>query len=277
MPKKRRLQDLFVTGKEVSINDGSGDPVVVWIQKLTPVDHETAMRRANARRALFLSIRRMPETEEYQACAMDVYEADDDALIAEIVEGELAQKRLAIAAELAADEEWSKDDYLQGLEDAWTENLNERYNEEPEDPEAKRVFIELKRFADTVDERLADEREALMNDRSGYDRDELEQIVIKERIETLADLEWMKEYRKCELWLSIRESEDHSKRYFRQRADVDDLAQQVLSPLVVAYQELQVDVVEGKDSGEIPDSSPSSEPSAPAEEESVSSPAGAAA
>jgi hypothetical protein len=276
MVKRRRLQDLYVTGTAVHLDDGAGE-VEVWVQKLTPVDHETAMRRANAARARCLTVKKSPDSEEYQSCAMDVYETDDDALIAEIVEGELAQKRLALEAELAADEEWSKDDYLQGLEDAWSGGLNMTYGESPDDPEAKRVFIELKRFTDTVDEHLEDERQRLLKDRGTLSREELEERVIKERIETIADLEWMKEYRKCELWLSLRDPEDHNKRYFRQRPEVDELAQEVLGPLVRAYQDLAVEVLEGKDSGETPDSSPSSEPSTPGEGEQLSGQEGAAA
>lgn len=274
--KKRRLSDLYQHGRDITIDDGDGG-VTVWVQKLSPVDHESALRKANAARARVLSLRNHKDTPEYEAVLVEVQAATTEDIITELVDYGVAQKRLAVEAELAAEEEWDKDDYLQGLKDAWEGGLKDTYATNKEDPEASRVFVELKRFLDTADERIDAERARLERDFADLDREELEERLVDRHLDSEADMEWIKEYRKCEVWLSVRDAEDHSRRYFRERKEIDDLAQEVLTPLVQAYQELSVDVLEGKDSRETPASSPTSEQQNPVETEVSSGHEGAAA
>ena len=52
--KRRRLGDLYVRGRELAPDDGSGEPVKIWVAKLNEVDREAALRRANATKARYL-------------------------------------------------------------------------------------------------------------------------------------------------------------------------------------------------------------------------------
>ena len=70
MPKTRSLKDLYVVGKEVVLTDGEGG-VTVWLQKLNPVDHDTALRKANARRGATLAMSRLPEDSEEREAYMN--------------------------------------------------------------------------------------------------------------------------------------------------------------------------------------------------------------
>lgn len=257
MPKTRKLSDLYVTGTMVEFDDGNGSPIKVWLQKLNPVEQEKAMRQANAARAKCLAMRKDTESVEYQNLYSQVYDLGDSTQLLEyLVAPEIARLTLVREAELAQEEEWSKDNYLQGLRDAWEgdpdsgePSMMRRYHEDDakEDTEAQRIFAELKRFADEVDGLLVGERENLQRDFESKDIEELREKVLEQLIEVQSDLEWMNEFRKNEIWLATRDPEYHRNRYFENRDEIDDLSIQVKSRLLDEYRALTVDVIEGKD------------------------------
>jgi hypothetical protein len=62
-----------------------------------------------------------------------------------------------------------------------------------------------------------------------------------------------------EVFLGTRDSEDHSRRYFVTREEIDALSPIVLGRLQREFESMRVDVLEGKDLLETRTSSPSSE------------------
>lgn len=276
-PKKRRLGDLYVVGKEVPINDDSGEePIVVWVQKLNPLDNDNALRRAAAARARYLAYKKDQESEEYQAALSDVTEfSSREMLIDMVARDELLVRRMRVEAEMGAEEEWSKDDYLQGLHDAWqgTEEapgLKQRWTDEPDDPEAKRVLEEMQRFNHAVDKRMEGEREDIRRDYEHKSDDELIAVAVERMIDQRASTKFMREYENEMLLAAVREQDDHKKRYFTERAEVDELDPTVHRTLLEHLQMITVERDEGKDSRGIPASSSSSGPSE-TEEMAVSS------
>jgi hypothetical protein len=275
--KKRRLRDLYVTGREFKVDDGSGEPVVVWIQKLTQLEHEAAMRRAGAAKARLLMHRNDPDSETWQAVYSDVDEMTDrDALLSYVLAEELSKVAESREAELAAEEEWEKDNYLQGLKDAWfgdetAPGLKDVYiDEEPqegEEPsaryaEAKEVWSELKRFDETVDEKVQAERKRLVRDYENVSMEELRRQVVDKFLEIRAGSAWVREFRRCEVMYAVRDPENHDEYYFApegkkepSREEVDQLAPETFGQLARAIDELTVDPTEGKDSEPTPDSS----------------------
>lgn len=269
MAKRRRLEDLYVRGRELSIDDGSNDPVVVWVQKMNPLEHEKAIRKAGAAKAKQLLAVRDHSSEEWQEAYVDVAEfTTREQLIDYIISDEIVQFQEAKEAELSYSEEWQKDNYLGGLRDAWEDAdnpLSAVYARDPEDEEARRVFLELKRFADQVEEEVGPETERLRRDFENMSEEDLRDKALEKVIELRAGLAWLREYRTCEVLYGVREVDDHRKYYFTHRDQVDALASQVFVQLSTAYNELMVAVAEGKDSAKTPSSSPSSEqPSAAA-------------
>lgn len=246
---KRRLSDLYVVGKDLSFDDGAGEPVTVYLKKLTPVDQETAIRKANAARSKVYAAGRDPESDEsgdLLSQAIDLGTRDD--LVSYLCAARLSTFETQKEAELAAEDEWSKDGYLQGLKDAWEDGLKETYHVDPEDNEAKRVFAELERFAEQVEPHVADEKTNLEGLYANTPLEELRQLVADDLLSMSADVAWVREYRKCEVWLSVRVPENHRERYFESKDEVDELPPEILNRLVEEYRVLTVDVVEGKDS-----------------------------
>lgn len=258
--KKRRLTDLYVVGKEITFSDGSDEPITVFVRKLSPVDQEAAARRANAERARILTLRKEPESEEYAdllSRAIDFGGVEE--LIFYLNSQAIDEYRQAREAEYAADEEWSKDGYLQGLFDAWEDGLAERYSADNTDAEAARVFNEMKRLTDRIDADVEAESKRLSRYYESMSIDELRAKVTEELLTLTADSVWVSEYRKCEIWLGVRDNENRHERYFENRAEVDALSLEILKELLEAHRVLGVEPLEGKDSLRTDTSSVSSE------------------
>lgn len=276
--RKRTLNDLYQVGRTVEIDDGQGDPVAVWIQKLNPNDHEQALRKASAARAVLLTYKNAPDSEEWQLAYSDTHDLGDrDVLVDFLAQDAITKKRMSLEAEIAADDEWAKDEYLQGLFDAWRGGVNADFARDAEDPEAKRVFDELKRYADQVTERLEKALPGIKREFAVLPDEELRQNAVEQLLMRRADNAFVKEYEICEIWLAARKPEDHSKYYFNDRDQVRSLAPKVYEQLLNAYREISVDPIEGKGSEETPDSSTSSEQSGRQETAVSSGPEAAAA
>lgn len=266
MPKTRRLADLYVVGKEVTLDDGDG-PVTIWMQKLNPVDHESALRNANAVRARVLAARKDHDSLDYVTLRSDVEDQSRDELLMFLSFDAVQTRSEAIEAELAAENEWSDSNYLQGLMDSWQGGLKDVYAADPENADAKHVHDEMDRWATLLQDRIEAEREGIVRDLDLKTDEELQDQVLERTLRVNADMSWLAEYHRCEVWLSVRDPEHHKQKYFARREDVDDLPQEVLLVLISEYRDLTVEPTEGKD---LPGTPASSEPSVPSEKEEAS-------
>lgn len=259
---KRRLEDLYVVGKSVTIDDGQGDPEEVWIQKLFPFQAEKALRVANAKRSTVLALQKSRSSEEFAELTSEVFEKSQDQLIDEIAAEEIYKRSEVIEAEISASPEWTtgKDhpkpdengNYLTGLKEAWgdisdEDSLSRKYLDDPEDLEAKQVFSEFERLAEEVNARLEVDKQGILNKYRNKTLEELQDIWIDKHLESEADQVWFKEFRKQEVFYATRQADDHKKYYFPTRESVDYLDSQVWLILLTAYLEVSVDIREGKD------------------------------
>lgn len=284
--KRRRLTDLYLVGKMLTIDDGyteidptSGEevafePITVYLRKLNPIDQETCLRRANAERSKVLSIRNQPDSDEFRNYVTEAESMSQADKIALIIAEDVNKFRLAREAEIAAEDEWSEDGYLDGLLEAWAGGMNDRYAADADDPEAKRVFEEMKRYQTIIDDLVSGERDQLDEAHQKMDPEKLDELTIQKLISYASDSRWIQEYRRSELWLSVRLAEDKKVRYFESREEVDELAIEVVTRLITAYQEINVPVLEGKGLAAIPASSDSSEQPKQEEAASISGPQG---
>lgn len=269
-PKKRRLSDLWVTGQEAVVDDGHG-AVKVWVRKLTQLEHEACIRAAAAAKARVLMIRNTPDDEEWLAVYSEIDQMGDrETLIEYITAEELNRISESREAEMAAADEWGKDDYLQGLRDAWNGDetapgLRDRYIEDPDDDEAARVFKELERFTAAVDVEVEAERLRLLEDYKSVSDEEVRRQTVDRHLEMRAGMAWVREFHRSQVLYATRDHDDHDRYYFANqmgkpsRAEVDLLAPETLGALTRTYEALEVDPQEGKDSPPPMSSLPSSE------------------
>lgn len=262
MPKKRRLTDLFKVGKTILINDDSGeDPIEIYIRKLNPVEYETALRRSNIKRSHIIREGKDRESDLYADTESDILDKGREELIDLLMAEEMGNIRASVEAEFAEHEEWSKNEYLQGLRDAWenpeddAESMSTRFSKDPEDVEAKATFDELKRFYDTVNEET--EARAVVSRevwQAKDDEDLVEQAVVM-AIDLKSNAEWLREFRACQIWIACKDPSDKKTLYFDSRSEVDELETEIFQRLVQEYMQLEVESTEGKSSEETPDSS----------------------
>jgi hypothetical protein len=271
---KRRLEDLWVRGAFVDFDDGKGEPVTVWLQKLSPVETASALRRANAARARVKSVKAHPDSDEYMDLWLEVLSWETRE---ELVEYLLAEPQANIEerveAEMAFEDEWADENYLQGLRDAWESGGQAAYIVDPEGPEgveAARVLAELTRFAEAAAARCAPEVAQARAQLEALSTEELQERAMDRVIRYRASSAWLTEMHLCEVFYGTHDAVPDAKqpgkwvalpgRYWTKRADFDRAPNEVLGPLLVKYAEVSVDVIEGKDSEETPTSSPSSGP-----------------
>ena len=277
MPKERSLSDLYVRGREVTLDDGTGDPLVVWVQKLNPVEHAQIVRKAGAARSRIIALKFDKESEDYLAIANGLIDAERPLLIEMLAMAERARITPLVEAEIADEEQWKEDQYLQGLFDAWNDEVRDRFEADASDGEAKRIHDELGRYLDAVNEKIVEQISFFSEGLETMSDKELLDTALDARLKAAGDTAWVNEYYRSEVWLATRDAEDHKKRLMQNREDVDSLMGEAYETLAAALRDLAVDPIEGKDSAGIPPSSPSSEASAPAETEQPSGPAAAVA
>lgn len=255
----RDITDLWVVGKQVTLDDGQVDehgdpkgPFTFWLQKLSPAESAKAAKRANAARSAYLAFLNAPDVSsvEYQALRGEILSLDDDrnALLDVVLMEEMAHKELAISDEIASHKEWDDDSYLEGLQDSWESGLKDSYAKGVDDenyPEAEKVFSELTRFAEEVEAEIAKSEKALKRNYEGRDLEWLQEHATKAKIKEAANLEWMTVFRKAELWQAVRDVMDHAKLLFRYE-QVDTLPAEALRVIVTEYRKMTVDPIEGK-------------------------------
>lgn len=263
-PKRRKLSDLYVVGKELTFDDGSGeDAVSVWVSKISPIEQRNAVDAAAAERARVLLYKKLPEEDPIRLRFQDQLNEMDgfnrEVLVGFLISSKLYEAELSAESRLGAEEPWSKDDYLKGLQDLWLNEMQDRYMENEEDEEALRVYTELKKFADEVKEAIAEDESVLRVQYEETSLDELRSKAINQLIETEADFAWMNEFRRQQIFYATRTPEDHKIRYFEDRSEVDEIDDEVFGRLLTEFTSLTVDVLEGKDSQETPNSSEESQ------------------
>lgn len=255
---KRKLSDLYVRGKELTLDDGDG-AVTVWLQKLNPIDHREAIRKADATRAKFITVCRDKDSEEYNQILNAVVGQERALMVTYLVATERLRLGPQKLSEVADEPAWKDENYLNGLQDIWAEELAAKWADDPEDPEAKRVRAELDRYNDEVDKELDSElityREWLESDTD----EELQDKVIACQVKNVAEAAWVDTYYRWEMFFATREATDHKKRYFESIAEVNELDGGVFAEIAGAIREVTVDPSEGKDSAGTPPSSTSSE------------------
>ena len=269
-----RLSDMYKVSTEVKFMPETEAEEAVLVVKLNEVEQAEVARKAGAARARMVAALRAPDSDAAVELETLIDEMDEDELITRIIDEDLEQRLLSVHGELAAEDEWSNDDYLSGLEEAWNGTADEPGLKlgDAESEDAKRVLAELSRFHDKVAERVAEERDDL---RSAYEDAEIEYLREKAMtacVKRRGDQVFMDEYLRRRTFMSARLPDDRRKLYFESVEEYDECDEAMIkSRLALAYAEMSVEGVEGKDSpgqpgssdsSEQPDTAPASAPSA---------------
>jgi hypothetical protein len=263
LSSRRRLTDLYIRGQEVSLEDDAVDendapepPIVVWVSKISPLENKEAADRAASARATILAAKYFEDTHEDRIVYLDQLSSIDgrEDMINFLIAPKMQEIELSHEAELASEGKWSKDNYYESLREAWAGGLAEKYDEDPKDVDAKKVHAELTKFVNEVEKRVDADRIDMQGEWDIKSDEELRHAVVDRLIESESDYAWLAEFRKWQLFYSVREPNNHKQKYFVAKEEVDSLDPRILHQLVDTFLQLSVDPLEGKDSGETPSS-----------------------
>jgi hypothetical protein len=250
-PVRRSLFDLFVLGEEVSFDDGSGEPVVIWVQKLTQGETQECVEMARPAKQKIVSIKRLDDDNPLKLRYLDElesngYETEQD-FIEYVLRDKINESLISARERIAAEEEWSKDEYLVGLQKAWNDELYLRWLQNPEDEEAIRVFEELKRYTDQVTEEAKADKNELIYEIQDLSLDALKRKAMNSLIEEHSDNALINEFRKFQLYYAVRNNDDRSQKYFDSADQIKFLPDTVLNKIQNVFNDLSVDGFEGKE------------------------------
>ena len=251
-----KLADLYVVGEVVTIGDEENS-VDVYIRKLNSIDAQTAVKRAAAVRARALIVSKHQDSDEFLVFVSQAQDLGREGMIDIIIAADAQNIASRLEAEYADEKEWSEDGYLEGLRDAWEEVKDDYHDAEegsPEKAEADRVFAELKRFQVKVEAAINREIEDVRAAYDGVSDIDLAFKTAEKLVSAQADQDWLIEFQRSQLWLGVRDPNQRNKKYFASRAEVDELAPEVIGELIRHFNRITVDPTEGKESGEAPTS-----------------------
>lgn len=259
--ERRRLTDLYARGETVDLAPEGQKPFMAWVRKMTPADAEIGYLKASARRASIMAMEKEdPPSDLYLTLKGETDALNRQSLILWVAAGEMAERRFLIEAEVAGGEEWSKDRYLISLQERLSdEDFVQKIEVNSEDPEVIRIIAEIERYEAMVVAEVAEVEKTVMADLEDLPDDELRKRVLTSMITAHADAAWLAEFQRCQIWLCTYEGDDHSKRLFNSRTEVDEYQAELTNILKETIDRIHVGDAEGKDSEQTPDSSQPSE------------------
>lgn len=249
MPKSKLLSDLFVVGKTVTISDGQNEEEV-FVQKINQFEHDQSVREANKRKALVLAKLRLAQDSadraEYNVRLGT--EVTASGIIDILVMQDVETMRQAKEDEVAAEDKWAEEGFLQGILDAWKE-LEEDYlvNREDASEEARNAYAAMEEYNEEVEAQMEAERRRQRKDYQGMSNEELTKELTDRLIALDADTQWIDTYTKQRLVFAIRDPQDHKTRLIDDLQDLNMLQPQAIAALKDAYAEVVMDGIEGKD------------------------------
>lgn len=238
VPERRRASDLYSRGTALVIEDGATDwqpkldddtgepvlddqgrptfeevalpPVTLWVAKLSDLEMDTAMRHAARAQAVNEAAKRDPASENWQSMRAAMGSLDRSTWIALLIEKAMLGRREMIEARLAGAEvpdpntgedkpsEWARNGYLEGLFEAWRDQLQAEFAVDPTHPEAMKVLSEIERFNKQVDEDLELELEVEKQIHESWTDDVLLDSVTELMIDSEGASAWADEYK---IWI----------------------------------------------------------------------------
>jgi len=198
--------ELDEEGSPVLDDDGNAvmvdqDPIVFYARKMNPLQQESAARRASAAQIHMRRLVFRPDDPDYSIMESAVDEIEDLSMFVARVESNNDTDKMQ--QELSEEDEWAKDNYYQSLIDAWTPKMKRDWTENTEeerDPESKRIWAELKRFDDILEDKMKSRRTNRAAEVEAKPEEEQRKLVFKILLEQQCNGEWMRVFN---LWRQI--------------------------------------------------------------------------
>lgn len=245
----RRLTELYVEGRAVSMRDGSH----IWVQALNPFERDEATKDFQVSRSRIMYGLKNQESQEHKTARSTFDLADKAQIVIDLVEAKLGTEYPKILQTIEQDPDWSE--RVEVLRRS--QELAER---DESDPERMAVDAIAREWLDEIDARVKNARHDLTEKYQAKEDDGL----FEEFLETLIDQRGAEagivEYRVTEFWYSVRACDatlgddgnldhaecDHSVRLFDKREDVRTLPAELYKEIVEALESLELSEYDAK-------------------------------
>lgn len=177
--KYRRIPDLYVTGKEIVLKDGT----VLWLQVLNPFEKDECSHDAQVARArIVMAVKDGDERKKVEGA---FWQDGRDGTVDKIADAKATEHVAKIVEELAGDEEWKErieimdraDDILASNDAAERDlltSINEGYLKEVLGRQRDEYDYQVERLSAMTDEDLLQEYSEMWLERRGQDVARLE-------------------------------------------------------------------------------------------------------
>lgn len=264
--KRERMRKLFDTGKmlyftitgdgQVVVHDeAQEDGFAIWVRPADPLQRQEAVTSAQAARAMVVISARSEYSNEWMTIKGYIASLDDEALAAYVV-GLGEDERLAEARRhVLKQEEWK--DFNQ-LRDAMRDF--EESGDNQDDPKWAPLFERDNQFADEVEARARELREAAVEAMKLIPRPKLEEKAFEGRLDEAGTNAFISRYAEELLYYGCRDDEDHSVLFFEDVEDMKRQPESLQNALRAKLAEFVNDAGEAKNSQGVASSSTSSVP-----------------
>lgn len=254
-----KLEDLYQRGQVETITDGDST-AKFWVKKLNPVEQKTAITKSNAVRARFLTAQRDKESDDYLSLLTEVMDMDEETLKQTAVSKAVGEKAGALEEEIKAEDRWSKDDYLDAIQDEWEASAKEvwvstRPRDDDSIPEhdyskdevdaAERIYNDLKDLADQFDAVMEKFRNNEIRGLARLSREELELKALEILFDRAANNAWVETYYKWQVYFATCDSKT-KERYFSSFEKFEQLPLEVYLGLLSAFRKIDISTTEVK-------------------------------
>ena len=246
--KNDQLSKLYT--RSTSVDLGRDDvELVAHIRKLTVIQEREASRESLKKRAVYEHIKRAPWDDPDRLSLREVVSmlGDRDDLARFILGEEELKIEASVSSRIANEERWSENSYLETLQRAWADEMKERFDRDPEDPEAKRIFEALQSYVDEVIAATAREFADVLYEKLALDDDSL----IEEAVSYLVDRQALsvqsEEFNWWKVYFCTFEDEDYRVKWFRTIEEVRETDPTVIKKILQAYDDMSLGVEAGKE------------------------------
>lgn len=253
--KRERLEKLYTLNTQVyvgpDLEDGAepNSEDILYLKKLSVPQERFASTESYKVRAKYEILKKAdpldPERLAIREAVLLVEEVDQLALL--VLSEEYTKLQASVESRIAHEEKWAQNDYLQTLQSLWIDEMKERFDRNPEDEEAARVFKELKKYTEEVDTIVQSEFEDMLFEKKQSSKDVLIEEAIDQLLDTSAVSAQVEEYNYWKIFFATYLDSDFTEKFFEEIDDVRGTPHELLSKILTAYDDMSIGVMRGKD------------------------------
>lgn len=242
------IEELYSVGKKVNVAPEDHEPVEIFFRKINSSQQQKAVRKANAARVRLMQILNRPDDDDEKlAMTGEANELTREDKITYLAEIQVATYRPKIEQELSEEEEWASEGRLQALVDSWDDEAVLEYlkGEGERSLENQEIFDQMKKFSDTIDEKLETKRGNSTRHFEAMDDEQLLKDILKSYLERESGLEWLRVFRNHQILYGV-ENEETNEKIYSSISEVENIPTELYQIYLNAIEDISVPVTEVK-------------------------------